>query len=81
MLGAGVAIAAREEVQPLRLAVLDDLEVVPGEVGDDLVLAIEHGDAEGDQVDAAAKRRLRVERDDARQAISRPRAPSRHPTT
>ena len=51
-------IAAREEGDRLLLAFLDDLEVGRGEVGDVVAAPIGHGDAEVDEVDFRAERRL-----------------------
>ena len=57
---AGVAVAAREKLDGLRLAVLEHLEVLYGEVGDDVALAVDHGDAEGGEIDAGAEPWLRA---------------------
>ena len=51
------SVAAREVLERLLLAVLDDLEVVGGEIGEVLALLVDDGDAEGREVDPGAERR------------------------
>ncbi len=52
---AGVAVAVREVLDRLRLAVLDDLEVVLREIGDDIALLVGDGGGKGGEVDAGAE--------------------------
>ena len=53
-----------EQADGLRLAVLEHLEVLDPQVGHVLSLLIDDGDLKRDQVDVAAKHRLRRRRDD-----------------
>ena len=54
----GLGISGGEELDRLRLAVLDDLEVVRRETGDRATLLVGDDHAEVDEVDAGAERLL-----------------------
>ena len=53
----GFAVAAREVLNGLRLAVFDDDEIVLRQVGDEIALLVHGADTEGHEIDAGAERR------------------------
>ena len=71
-------IAAREVLQRLLRAVLDDLEIVRGEIGDEVAPAIGHRDAGRHELRFGAERRLlgRGERERAENADDDQHGPS-----
>jgi hypothetical protein len=83
--GRGGFGAPREVRDRLALAVLENLQVVGGQVGDEVPAAVGDGDTDVHQLDAGAERRLLSSRADTRQQHQQRPDPSRaghaaHPT-